>query len=124
MWLNVSKDKTYHFPHTHSNNNFAGVWYPFDQHSPLIFIDPRIQKNVWVPRLKNNSHLTASQVAFTNKKNMGLIFPAWLQHYVPPANVSRTSISWNVLIRGEYGEQNTLQNSNNTNGKKKGNTKG
>ena len=41
---------------------------------------------------------------------MGLIFPSWLMHFVPPVVSPRISISWNVLLRGEYGEPNTLQN--------------
>ena len=56
------------------------------------------------------NELTATLRAFEHKKNMGLIFPAWLMHFVPPVVSSRISISWNVLLRGKYGEPNTLQN--------------
>ena len=34
---------------------------------------------------------------------------AW-EKYVPPATGNRVSMSWNVLIRGDYGEPDTLQN--------------
>jgi hypothetical protein len=40
----------------------------------------------------------------------GLIFPSWLQHWVPPTQSERLSVSWNVLLRGEYGEDGTFQN--------------
>ena len=33
-------------------------------------------------------------------------------HWVPATPVKRTSVSWNVILRGEYGEENTLQNAN------------
>mgnify|MGYP003120249654 CR=1 FL=1 len=113
MWLNVSKDQTYHSPHTHSNNNFSGVWYPLEfEEIPLTFIDPRPQNNMWSPRKKNPNVLTASQIAFSNKKDSGFIFPAWLKHYVPASNSRRMSLSWNILVRGQYGEPNTLQNAN------------
>ena len=48
--------------------------------------------------------------AYPNKKNLGLIFPSWLEHYVPPAVGNRISMSWNILIRGDYGQPDTLQN--------------
>ena len=41
---------------------------------------------------------------------MGLIFPSWLEHYVPPALNTRISLSWNILLRGEYGNPDILQN--------------
>ena len=40
----------------------------------------------------------------------GLIFPSWLQHWVPTTEDKRISVSWNILLRGNYGEQGTLQN--------------
>ena len=66
--------------------------------------------NAYNPLVPNGNELTATLRAFMEKKNMGLIFPAWLMHFVPPVVSSRISISWNVLLRGEYGEPNTLQN--------------
>ena len=34
-----------------------------------------------------------------------IIFPAWLQHWVPvnKMNVPRVSISWNVMLEGRVG---------------------
>ena len=50
-------------------------------------------------------------MSFPNLKNQGLIFPSWLKHWVPPAKESRMSFSWNILIRGRYGESDdALQN--------------
>ena len=40
------------------------------------------------------------------------MFPAWLSHWGPPTPNKRISISFNVILRGEYGEENTLQNAN------------
>ena len=40
-----------------------------------------------------------------------IMFPAWLQHWVPQTNNDRISISWNILLRGDYGQPGTLQNS-------------
>ena len=51
-------------------------------------------------------------MGFTSKKDCMYMFPAWLSHWVPPTPNTRTSISFNVILRGEYGEENTLQNAN------------
>ena len=40
----------------------------------------------------------------------GYIFPSWLQHWVPITEDKRISVSWNIILRGNYGEPNTLQN--------------
>ena len=47
---------------------------------------------------------------FNPTENTGFIFPSWLQHFVPTSKGERISISWNILIKGHYGEPNTLQN--------------
>ena len=51
LWINFS-EKSSHNPHTHSNNIFSGVWYPFKNTSqtPIIFIDPRPQTNIGQPK--------------------------------------------------------------------------
>ena len=51
-------------------------------------------------------------IGFDTEKGTGsLIFPSWLQHWVTKTNKTRISISWNILLRGDYGQPNTLQNS-------------
>ena len=54
--------------------------------------------------------LTTTLMSFAQRKDLGLIFPSWLMHYVPPATSPRISISWNVILRGNYGNPNELQN--------------
>ena len=111
LWINIAKTGDFHSPHTHSNNIFSGVWYPMIcEETPIIFSDPRTQNDNWSPRRKKTNDYTANMTAFPNKKNLGLIFPSWLMHYVPPATGNRVSMSWNVLVRGNYGEPDTLQN--------------
>ena len=51
-------------------------------------------------------------IQFDSVVGMGLIFPSWLQHWVPQNKDNRISISWNIIVRGQYGEPNTLQNAN------------
>ena len=111
LWINIAKTGDFHSPHTHSNNIFSGVWYPMIcKETPIVFSDPRPQNDQWSPRRKKTNDCTANMASYPNKKNLGLIFPSWLEHYVPPAVGNRVSMSWNILIRGDYGQPDTLQN--------------
>ena len=38
-----------------------------------------------------------------------LIFPSWLMHWVPPTPSERTSVSWNIILRGDYGSKEEYQ---------------
>ena len=111
MWINCSKKADMHAPHSHSNNIFSGVWYPFsNSQTSIYFYDPRAVANFWLPNKKENNIINSSGWSMPNKQNLGLIFPSWLYHSVPPADGERISLSWNIILRGEYGEPNTLQN--------------
>ena len=111
MWINISQKGDSHMPHNHSNNIFSGVWYPFNNKiTPIFFYDPRQVANFWSPRkVMGNGH-NSNVSTFHNRQSLGLIFPSWLVHCVPPADDTRVSISWNMLVRGDYGEPNALQN--------------
>ena len=113
MWSNHLYSGDSHPPHTHSNNFLSGVYYieAKDNASPIQFFDPRPQANVLRPRnIPNWKNSTMMQ--FDSVQGVGYIFPAWLQHWVPPTNGERISISWNIILRGAYGEPGTLQNAN------------
>ena len=112
MWINYAQKGDMHSPHNHSNNIFSGVWFPFHSktQTPIYFQDPRPSNGIWQPRKTKVSNITTTLMSFKHKKDLGYIFPAWLMHYVPPAVSGRVSISWNILLRGKYGEPNTLQN--------------
>ena len=114
MWINVSEPNASHPPHTHSNNVFSGVWYPCENinTSRIHFIDPRPQANQLTPKRKKANMNNGGVLRFNSNKNTMYMFPAWLMHWVPPTPNKRISISFNVILRGEYGEENTLQNAN------------
>ena len=113
MWANNMSSGGSHPPHTHSNNFLSGVFYlkTDTASAQILFYDPRPQANVIVPRRKENIWENSNVVMFTPTENTGIIFPSWLQHFVPTSNSEeRISISWNILIKGHYGEPNTFQN--------------
>ena len=110
MWANQMGMGQTHPPHTHSNNIFSGVYY-LEGGSEIQFFDPRPQASVLQPNTTEDNFNNSSMVGFSSDKGVGLIFPSWLQHWVTRTNKTRMSISWNVILRGEYGKPNTLQNS-------------
>ena len=112
LWINFSPKGTVHNPHNHSNNLLSGVWYPFENTSdtPIIFIDPRQCASVLLPECNNKNEYNTSLASFQPTMSRGYIFPSWLMHYVPPSLTDRISISWNILLRGNYGNLNDLQN--------------
>ena len=110
MWANMLKKGDSHPPHTHSNNVFSGVYY-LEDGAPIQFFDPRPQASVLHPNLEYTTFDNSSMIQFNSQKGMGLIFPSWLQHWVPPTEKDRISISWNIILRGDYGQPHTLQNS-------------
>ena len=110
MWANMLKKGDSHPPHTHSNNVFSGVYY-LEDGAPIQFFDPRPQASVLHPNLEYTTFDNSSMVQFNSQKGMGLIFPSWLQHWVPTTEKDRISISWNIILRGDYGQPHTLQNS-------------
>ena len=110
MWANKLKVGDIHPPHTHSNNVFSGVYY-LEGGSQIQFFDPRPQASVLHPNLKYTNFDNSGMIGFDAEKGTGLIFPSWLQHWVTKTNKTRISISWNILLRGDYGQPGTLQNS-------------
>jgi len=110
MWANTLNSGEAHSPHTHSNNFLSGVYYlKAGNTSPIQFFDPRPAANVLQPRNTPNV-INSSMVQFNSVEGVGYVFPSWLLHWVPPTKEQRISISWNVLLRGHYGEPGTLQN--------------
>ena len=110
MWANKLIKGEVHPPHTHSNNIFSGVYY-LEGGSQIQFFDPRPQASVFQTNVTKVTQSNASMLAFDSQKGAGLIFPSWLTHWVPVTDKTRISISWNILLRGDYGQPGTLQNS-------------
>ena len=108
MWGNVLNRGNAHPPHTHSNNILSGVYY-LQSGSPIQFFDPRPAAHIFKPRNSPNWDNSA-MVQFNSVVDTAFFFPSWLMHWVPPTPNERISIAWNILVRGHYGEPQTLQN--------------
>ena len=114
MWGNILRPQSQraHAPHSHSNNFLSGVFYikTSDDTSPIQFFDPRPQSSVLKPRKSGFNKLNSDMAQFESETGWGVVFPSWLVHWVPETKDERISIAWNIIVRGEYGEPNTLQN--------------
>ena len=114
MWGNILRPQSQraHAPHSHSNNFLSGVFYlkTSSDTSPIQFFDPRPQSSVLKPRKSGFNKLNSDMAQFESETGWGVVFPSWLVHWVPDTKDERLSIAWNIIVRGEYGEPNTLQN--------------
>ena len=112
MWSNVLKPGETHRPHTHSNNILSGVFYvEAEQTSGIIFTDPRPQAGVIQPDVTKQFVDNASVIKYDSATNRMILFPSWLQHYVPinETKSNRISIAFNVMLKGEVGSPEEYQ---------------
>ena len=100
-----------HRPHTHGNSLLSGVYYPTGtpSHPPIEFFDNR---NIGAinPTINDYTPENASTWHYPVVPNSLLIFPSWLQHWVPvnTIEIPRISISFNVMIKGQPGKEEDL----------------
>lgn len=107
MWASKYEKGHYHAPHTHANNVLSGAYY-LTNGTPVQFFDPRPE--VLSPTCIESTIDNVSMFDFTAVKGTGVIFPSWMQHWVPTTSDTRISISWNIILRGHYGNHLNLQN--------------
>ena len=112
MWSNVLKPGETHKPHTHANNLLSGVYYPYaEKTSGIIFMDPRPQASVIKPNMKEILMDNCDVYEYDSNTNKIIVFPSWLQHFVPINNskTDRVSIAWNIQITGKVGKSEHFQ---------------
>jgi len=116
LWGNLQPKGHQFHRHTHHNNIFGGVLYVNELNNlfateraktfpHILFWNPR--KNEQLNLTKDHQHpLNRYRFNVPVKKDLMIIFPAWIEHEVP-MNVSsddRVSISFNIMLRGRYAE--------------------
>ena len=113
MWPNVLGYGSIFNPHRHRNAILSGTWYLSanpNNNTVLEFYDPRPAANVFEPTKNLNRYNRATEI-FPSASNKGLIFPSWMVHWVPQLKTEeqRISIAWNVMVRGQYGQPNSVE---------------
>tara|TARA_B100000902_G_C26977889_1_gene748753 strand:+ start:181 stop:783 length:603 start_codon:yes stop_codon:yes gene_type:complete len=112
MWGNILKPGEMHQSHTHSNNFLSGVFYlNSDGATGLTISDPRPAADVLVPRKAKKTTDNSNLLSYKSNQNRLIIFPSWLVHWVPvnKSKRNRTSISFNIQVKGQLGELHEFQ---------------
>ncbi len=111
MWANLLVDGDFHPPHAHANNLLSGAYYvcsPAPEASGIRFLSPN--RGALSPKLTEFVHQNSGVWNFPAEEGTGLIFPSWLQHYVPQVRGGeRISIAWNVMAKGSLDVPESLE---------------
>ena len=94
------------------HNMLSGVYYvDAVETSGIIFTDPRPQAGVIQPDVNKQILDNASIVKYDSATNRMILFPSWLQHYVPvnETNKNRISIAFNIMFKGLVGSSTEYQ---------------
>ncbi|KPK52536.1 MAG: 2OG-Fe(II) oxygenase family protein [Gammaproteobacteria bacterium] len=101
-WANVSQKGFAHRQHIHPNNYLSGAYYVATApgSDAITFHDPRVQLGVMIPPARNQDLSNPDQVTLDVREGMLVMFPAWLQHSVPPnlSDATRISVAFNVMF--------------------------
>jgi uncharacterized protein (TIGR02466 family) len=101
-WANVSERGYPHRPHIHPNNFLSGSYYvrAAPGADAICFHDPRMQASMIVPPARDQNRVNSDLVTLDVQEGMLVLFPAWLQHSVPPnaSGETRVSIAFNLMF--------------------------
>ena len=113
MWGNTNDQGQGHHVHTHSNNWLSGVYYPRAATAPIRFFDPRPAAQVIHPRVLEHTRENCKVWEHVPEEDSMIIFPSWLQHYVPEntSSTPRISMAFNIMMVGMLGDPHELQSS-------------
>ena len=102
MWININKYKDFNKSHLHPYSSISGVFYV---KCPKDCGDIVLENNSkdflsydWNPNIKTFTSYTSSDWSIPCEKNLLLLFPSYLRHYVQPnlAEEERISLSFNI----------------------------
>jgi len=109
-WLNYTRENEYHHSHRHQNSFISGVLYfDADRDNDKIYFEKAKYEQISLKT--NNFNLYNSPSWFFQVESRDLIiFPSDTQHFVQNKKGSnvRTSLSFNVFIKGEVGDKEAL----------------
>ena len=101
-WANVSERGHPHRQHIHPNNFLSGAYYvrTAPGADAICFHDPRLQAAMIVPPARDQNRVNPDLVTLDVRDGMLVMFPAWLQHSVPPnaSDTTRVSIAFNLMF--------------------------
>jgi len=103
IWININGKGHSNEYHIHPYSALSGVFYLTDSKFPIIFKHPYddICTYYWPEKcIESWNNLNSAEWSILPKKNMLLIFPAWLSHKVAmnKEDFNRISISFNTVF--------------------------
>lgn len=108
-WGNINKQGESHHVHTHPNNFLSGVYYlrAPEKSGDIVFSDPRHQALVLIPSYQEFTPFNSARQRITPREGTLLLFHSWFQHQVEgnESEEERISISFNVMLKGDVGQQ-------------------
>ena len=112
MWANNQKPNQQFHQHRHHNNILSGIFYANegDSFPPITFYNP-VDPQLCPTHIGKYNQFNSISYSQSTIKNMLLIFPAYLDHSVSinESDKDRISVSFNVILRGQYKNPKTLQ---------------
>tara|TARA_Y100001937_G_scaffold90294_1_gene122168 strand:+ start:1207 stop:1836 length:630 start_codon:yes stop_codon:yes gene_type:complete len=110
MWLNKNPKGAFHTPHYHANNMLSGVYFPEgdgEDFAQLCFMRPHNMQLLPESAIKSWNSFNAYEWHCKVKKDILVLFPSYLNHYVDSNynEKERLSIAFDFLIRGEYSDK-------------------
>ena len=102
MWSIINKKGSFNIQHNHANAYLSSAYYVRhpEKSGNIKFFDPREQKSIRYPKIKNYTDISAVITEITPEEGDLLIFPSYLYHSVGE-NLSkddRIIVSFNVDI--------------------------
>ncbi len=102
MWSIINKKNSFNIQHNHPNSFLSAAYYiqTSENSGSINFFDPKEQKNIRYPKIKNFTELSAAVTSLEPKEGDLLIFPSYLYHSVSEnlSDNDRIIISFNVDI--------------------------
>ena len=107
-WLNVTNPGEWHPHHTHANSIISGTFYiSIEEGDTITWLDPNSKAKEPQSTPKEFNSWNTPEWSFTVNNNQLLLFPSWLDHYVPPNQSARSeprmTIAFNTYAKGGFG---------------------
>jgi len=105
-WINVTEKGQSHHIHSHSNSFLSGVLYIYtDKDDKILFQKPNINYSELNVTPTITTHLNSDTWWVPAVAGQLIVFPSYLEHYVPEVETEhkRISLSMNTFLRGKIG---------------------
>lgn len=110
-WFNYTDKGQYHHKHTHPNSYISGVMYfsSDEEKDKITFYNPNFNYILDLPTENFNPYNSQSWWLKAKTGTM-YIFPSKIHHevYITESSDTRISLSFNVFMKGQIGEEKTL----------------